>query len=270
MGLLIVNTIQKEYRSKLILSMGILTLFVLVVENIILNHFPVDVFMFEIDPNAVNPAEKKLAIFYSIITIWSSFLAALVGINTVRSDIEFKVLPQILSLPVSRLEYLMARVIGGWLMVVGYYVASIAAAILYFNTRSGPLSPTLDMTFHLLVTSAILLVYILTGLLFSLYLSRIMSFLSVVILFLMSSLANRYYTLQDLSNFSFSNLDLYSFLGLILHLFLPRVEHLKLWADSFAEGVPLPIDPGFLVIHYFLSIAFLFWLTYIFFRKREI
>ncbi len=265
------NTLHKEYRSRLIVSMGILTLFVLVIENYLMNHFSFEAPFFQPDGSEPqNPAEAKLAIFYSIITIWSSFLAALIGINTVRSDIDFKVLPQLLSLPVSRLEYLTARTLGAFFMVLGYYLASIAAAILFFNTQTGPLRPSLEITSHLLITSSLFPVYIIAGIAFSLYLNRIMAFLSTMILLALSSLANRFFTMQDLTNLNLSDLDIFSFFGLVLHLFLPRIEHLRIWADAVSQGAPAPISPPLLLVHYALSLAFLFWLTYMAFRKREV
>ncbi len=144
MFLLTMNTIEKEYRNRSLLFIFALTLLVLFLVNAALNFFsnPLGAETMEL-----SLAARKMSIFYTVISLWSGLLSVIIGVNAVRSDFDSSVASILLSLPIKSIHYLFARVIGSWLIIMGYYLFSITMALFVFGIESG-ISDILSKILH--------------------------------------------------------------------------------------------------------------------------
>ena len=123
------NTIQKEIRNKSIWSLLIMTSIVIIVLNTLLNFLLQMASEFQMTGAGMELGSLPLNLFYTLIDFFSTVIAIIIGVNSLKSDEENGVNIQLLSFPVKRWEYLVARVLGSWTIVVSYYIYSIILAL---------------------------------------------------------------------------------------------------------------------------------------------
>ena len=115
---LIWNTLQKEFRNKTLMFLLVFTLGVILVVTAL--------FRFLYDYTEGNQGQAMLTgfvgdpfvVFYYIISIWNAVLAIVLGVNCIKSDERCSVMPQLLSLPIKRSDYLIARIVGSWIIII--------------------------------------------------------------------------------------------------------------------------------------------------------
>ncbi|MBL8991997.1 MAG: ABC transporter permease subunit [Spirochaetia bacterium] len=224
---LLLNTFQKEYRNKVLIFLSLLTIVVLFLLNAGLDFVARQA---QTQSDAGDLVKFKLGYFYSIIGIWSGLLAGLLGVNCVRSDFEHRMIAQILSFPIRRFEYLIARILGSWLLIVIYYLISIALALIYFSYQSKSFSFEWRILGALGVSSLSMLVYVVLGALLSLFMPKLLAFLTLLLTGLFMNISNWYYKYIAFSE-SFKELNFFKGIGLFFHNALPRVGVVNDLAD---------------------------------------
>jgi ABC-type transport system involved in multi-copper enzyme maturation permease subunit len=227
MGLLILNTIQRELRNKTVLFLSILTLMALLAIFYFLTGVVSGFLGGGDDFSAAELSffqanESTLRIFLSLLGSWASIMALLVGSSLVRADQDENVLGLLLSLPIHRWEYLLARLIGGTLLVLGIYLFGSILLLTAFSIKAGaPLGLTLWPQTLLPVTMSILSLGV-VALLFQLFFPKMICFFFSLFMMVIISRVNLAVGDQGISRFV-EELGVLKFMALIIHGFFPPV-----------------------------------------------
>ena len=149
-SLIFKNTFQKEWRSKTLLFLLIITVIMISLAGVVLSYFKENV-LTEMPMEGL--AQQSLGIFFWIINIWSYLVATFVGVSTVRSDQDGGVMAQMLSFPISRAEYLIGRISGAYAIVTGYYILSLMIGIVGISLAIGDFVLSFDILIGMFITS---------------------------------------------------------------------------------------------------------------------
>jgi ABC-type transport system involved in multi-copper enzyme maturation permease subunit len=277
---LLFNTFQKEWRNRGFLVLALLTvLFILVLNEGV--HAVVTWISSKSGTMMVSDFDKlvrgQLYAFYLIISVWSGLLGALIGVNAVRTDYESRVISQILSFPLHKRDYLAARVLGAWLLVVLYYVSALLIALLYFSMRNGTMAFEWAIVVRLAFTSMSVLVYVLLGVMFSLLLPKILGFVLSAMVGFFAFIADWVIGGKPLGDL-FNQLGFFKVIGLAFYLLFPHVGNVGGIADQvlgikaegpLAEALPATFNLWFEAGHFLLTTALLALLTWTVFRKSN-
>lgn len=288
---LIKNTIQKEYHNRTLIFLALATLFIIYVEHKTMGFFgkgmggPLSIAS-SMSAN-LNLISLKLNLFYIIISSWSGLMGAILGTNAVKSDIRMQVLPQILAWPISRGEYLIARIIGTTIIVLAYYLISIFFAALLFYSSSGEGTTALPILINILqsilYSSLAVLVIVTWGILVSLFLPKIWSVISVLVIMGIVGFSNEHF--KDVAVFSFLGnssgtlevgawsdklQSIYDYIQLLIHYLLPRLGVINSIAKSSlqSESAKLVLWPEW--IHFIFSYLLLVLVVLKIFKKKDI
>lgn len=269
-GLLIANSIHKETRSRLVIFSTVATLVVIICANYVLHYFSfAGEFPFEQGEHSAS-----LYRFWSMIQIailWNTLLAAMLGVMAIRGDFDFKIIGQILSLPVTRLDYFISRLAGAWLIAMAHYLVSLYLVFTLYSLGGNPFPGfTTQLAAHLGEISMVLLSYILLALLFSLFLPRVIAFLFTTILLYLGSMANQFFTLSQINQEAISKFDLFNWGAWALHSALPRTGYFKSSAISRLTGEIIPFELLPEMLHYGVTMTILGALAYLVFSRKEI
>ncbi|RLA64555.1 MAG: hypothetical protein DRQ88_00415 [Epsilonproteobacteria bacterium] len=259
------NTMAKEWRNRFLIFLFILTVAVILLVNVVMDYIG-QIPGILLDATLAN---KKLYIFYYIINSWNIFLAIIMGVNCVKSDLNEGVYGQILSFPVKRIEYLLSRIFGTSIIVLLYYLLSILLALSVFAFSSEGqvfIDPGLFLSlapnFILIVTSVTLTVLI------SLFLPKISALITTFVLVLLISSSNSSY--GDLgTEYLFNDLSFFKSVGLMLHFILPHIGIINGMATDIAMGRDLYVSIGWEILHLGLTLGAIFVLLLLALRKRE-
>ncbi len=265
MMVLIINTFQKEYRNKMMIFFVILTIILIFGINSILNfagQLP------GIIPRG-SLGDKKLFVFFYIINFWNVLLSTIIGINCVKSDIKSGVILQIFSLPIKRVEYLFARILGATGIVLSYYFLAFFLGLLIFTFSSaGSVSFDFKMLLGLLPTAVLILSSVTFSVLFSLYFSKIQSLFAVLMSMAFISHYNSIFSLTSASDY-FKDLNVFSFFGLIFYFVFPRVGIFNDLAKNLILGNPLDYNLLIEIPHFIASYAFVGFLCCYALKRKE-
>lgn len=262
---LVKNTIYKEYRNKTLIFAIILTLIIILIMRSIL---ALDFFKQEDVLNAQLIISKALMVFYAIITFWNHILAALLGVNTIKSDFEFGVTEQILSFPIKRLEYLLARLFTVWLLVNAYYLFSLIIAALAFQQATGNYYLSSDLILSYLISSINLIVVITLAVLFSLILNKIQAFILVLIVNFIIGYTNYQFHNTSFEEM-FSSVGFMKATGIIIYFLFPHSGTVEKYAKDTLFDNATEFNHIFEWGHYTLTFAILLFITYWLFRRKE-
>ena len=256
---LVTNTLHKEYRNHTLIFLLILSLLLIYAINGTMDFFT----------GGSALAASKLAILYRIISAWGGLLGLLLGSNCLSSDRTSGVMPIILALPVSRAEYLLARVVGTWLIVMGYYALSLMLGFVVFSVGSLGLALNPRILPALLINSTGVLAAILLGVLLSLFLSRTKAFIASLITAGACLAAGS--SLKGLSLLEqFTDLSLWRSLALALHYLLPRLGSVSELAQGVLFGRTTLLNPWLEGLHLIFSLALLAAASLLIFRRQDL
>lgn len=265
-GLVLKNTVQKEWRSKTLIFLLVMTVVMISLAGVVLSYVKENV-LNEMPMEGL--AQQTLVIFFWVINIWSYLVATFVGVSTVRSDQEGGVMAQMLSFPLSRWEYLLGRISGAYLIVTGYYILSLVIGIIGISLALGDFVLNFDVVIGMFITSFSNLVVITLAIFFGLYMGMIQSFIVTFVMTFFISVANGYFTehgfFEALKDFSF-----FKGLGALIHGLLP---HITIWENigkAFILGTEHRYDYGLEIPHLLVSYSFLVLIVVLIFRKKEI
>lgn len=248
---IVINSIQKELRSKILWSIFALTVLFMLMTNWGFNtlarlikesQLPLDI------------GEKKMMVFVGAMGLWSSFLGFYFGINSIKSDEESKVLPLFLSLPISRLTYVLARYKGSFLLVLAYYFISFIVAYLLFAFSSNVWLLPAAVYSALLCSCVAIAGSIFIGMLMSFFMNRSLSMLFLFFVMPIIFLINAHLSEMSLSE-QWSDLGFLKILGLIPYYLLPRVG---LWSVAGVKLISNGVFPGDLLyetFHFILTLV---------------
>ena len=249
------NTIQKEYRSKTLVFLLILSFLLLSVLN--MNSSNLDII-----------GEKlKFKIIYSIVDIWSFILAVILGVDCIGSDRNNNVLLQIMALPVNRWQYLLARIVGTWLIVILYYTATIVAACLMFSEDMESVGNIFGFAF--LINSLIIMAVIVISILYSFFLPKIFSVICTFITYIFTYSAKYYFPVDFLWEDVFSDLGIMKLIGFFFYIFIPHLSSLNDIADQLTLDVDLTFNVAWELIHFFCSFLVLFFMGTWILKKKH-
>lgn len=220
---LIVDTVLKELRSKTLIFIFVATTLSILVGHMILA--------------AVNKelvANSSLSIIgvdilstnFRILNSISFIIAAIFGVSIFRSDFRNNIIYQYLAFPISRTEYFFSRVLGTWLLVLGYYLYAYALSTILFSFAFKKVVFTGGHFLSFLVLALYLLLVIFISIFFSLLMNKIGALFMTFTTCIIGALAYGHFSrlayseyLQDFSPFKG--------LGVAVYMLFPRITFLS-------------------------------------------
>lgn len=260
--LLIWNTIQKELRSKTFFMVVFLTFVMLAVSFGIMQA--VSEYLKGESKLAFVSSTHFLWIYYSFINAWSIFLGLMFGLGCVRSDVNSQVVGQLLALPISRSTYILARVLGSWILVGFYQLLSLVLTCILFRESLGEVSP-LALALAPLISLFPILAAIAIGLFVSLWVGKGTGLVLTGLASIAGGWARTYFT--SVEN-PWSNLGVLKIIGLVFWILIPRfaAPHsiVMAIADTTSELQIAWVD----IAQFSITTALLFLATSLIFSKR--
>lgn len=265
-SLIFKNTFQKEWRSKTLLFLLVITVIMISLAGVVLSYFKENV-LTELPMEGL--AQQSLGIFFWVINIWSYLVATFVGVSTVRSDQDGGVMAQMLSFPLSRGEYLLGRISGAYAIVTGYYILSLMIGIVGISLAVGNFVLSFDILLGMFVTSLSNLVVITLALFLGLFMGTIQAFIVNFIFTFAISLSNGYFTEKSYFE-SFSEPSIFKLLAALIHGAIPHLSTWEALGTSFIMGTESKFNATNEIPHFLASYAFMVVVILIIFRKKEI
>lgn len=260
---LFVNTLLKEFRSKTLMFLLFLTIIVLLLVNSTMN------FYLQLNSQNISLSDSKLAVYFLIIIFWGIFLGAMLGSNCIKSDENDKMFDQFLSFPITRLEYLIARITGTWFIVICYYLFSIFAGIVILSNATGVEGMYSKVCVAFFYNCLILLGVISFAALYSLFTPKLIAFCMTILTYLFISLANGFVGPMSIE-VVFQSPSITNMAGKLIDYILPRLGTLKTISNSIIMDRQIEQNTGIEILHYVLTYSILFLLIWFIFNKKEI
>ena len=262
-----INTFQKEFRNKSIIFLLILTILIIFIINSIFGFFT-GLLEGSTLPTEGAIGKLPLNVFYTILESWSVLVAVALGVSIVQSDEDNNVMPQLLSFPIKRWEYLLARIMGGWTIVVLYYLFSISFAQLLFYSSSKVFLASEQLIYAMVNSCLVVLPAILISVFFTMFANKIFSFIMTFITIGIVNWAN--FTIGS-TPFEeiLDKLDGLTAFGATIHYFFPRVGTLASFTGQILQGKDLGFGLYTMTYLHFFATVFLFFLLLSFLFKRK-
>jgi len=225
---MIKDTILKELRSKTLLF-----IFISTTAMIVLAHSLLKVFLSNPDPAGqilVN-GTNSLSYMFMFINFWNIFVAAIFGISAVRSDFREKIIYQYLSFPITRTQYMFARIAGAWLLVFGYYLYAYILSTIMFSVATHTFVFTLNHLLSIFITGVYIFIVIFISLFFSLFMGKIQSFLLVFVTVMAINISNESFKQLAPGDY-LKDLGVFKIIGLFTYFCLPRIKYVSELANA--------------------------------------
>ena len=220
-----------------------------------------------------NFSDVALEFFLFGISIWTVFLALFLGISTVRGDLEDGVLRQLLSFPIKRFEYLMARVLGVGTIVATFYLFSLGIFLVIFAKEWGIQVSLTSLLLSFVINTVVIIVAVGLAVSVSLFAKGIFALgISLFLVFLLF-LSNNHFEgthLTEIFKGSNTSFSLVFCAGLFFHLCFPRVGVLSDVAKAIVLEREISVIWWQESLHLLLSFVALCFLTTWFLRRKEI
>lgn len=217
---LITDTIIKESRSKALLLMFVVTTFAIVIGHLTLRYISKEM---SGTPLLGVTGINVLTLNFKIINSTNFMVATIFGISVLRSDFQNNIIYQYLTLPISRNEYFLTRILGTWILTMAFYsYAYVLSSILY----SIALNQIVFTIYHLLaflVSSLYLLSVIFLASFFSMFINKLGSLFITVMTSSLSAISFHQFSQLTIKD-QFSDLNTLKSLGLIVYYLFPRLS----------------------------------------------
>jgi len=250
---LLINTFQKEIRNKTLLFLFVLFIFLILLINQISVFFVSNPSM----EQGFQWSHTKMSFLYEIISGWGGLLGFILGVSTIKSDLDYGISQQIVAFPIRPWLYLACRLFGSWLIVNFYYIVTLVLALMVFAFSGDQLAFSYKIFLSFGVFSLKILICITIAAFFSIHFSKILAFVSGIILFTIMNISNTHFT----QGVVWSELGPFSMIGLLVHWILPRVDTISLLSKNllldkttFTFNI---LEGG----HFLIAYSFLFWIT---------
>ena len=262
---LLINTLQREYRSKSLVAIFILTVAIIILVNSVMNLFMTG----EGQPILANLADKKMVIFYKIINIWSGIIATLFGVHALKSDYDYDLVDQLWSFPIKKHDYIISRILGSWIVVCAYYLISIIMAMTLFSMSSDESYIRVTIIPSFMISSLLILTLIILGSLFSMFASKTIAFIEVLLASMFIAIANTQIGVLSFSEM-FKNLSFMKVTGVVLHTIFPRIGVIDKISSNVLYEEPIVYNTLAESIHFIATIVLLYFILQKIIIKRGV
>lgn len=265
-SLIFKNTFAKEWRSKTLLFLLVLTFIMMSLAVALLSFFKENVLT---EYSMAGLAEQSLVVYFWIINIWSFLVATFIGVSTISSDFEERVIGQMLSFPISRAEYLIGRLGGAYAIVTTFYAISLLIGIFGVSLAMEEFTFNAYLLLGLLITSIGNLIVITLAIFVGLYFSKIQSFILCFLGTFFISLANGHFEKAEYFE-TFKEFSVLKWLAAMIHGVLPHLAYWEKLGKSIIIDIKTEFNYGVEVPHLIFSYAILVILILALFKKKEI
>jgi ABC-type transport system involved in multi-copper enzyme maturation permease subunit len=259
------NTITKEYRNKGLFFIFIFTLAIITLANMLLNFVNANFSFGEF----VEVGNKGFFIMFFVISSISTITSIILGLNCVRSDFESSSISQVLSFPIRRIEFLISRVLGAWLIALAFFLVSIGFTVILFSLKTEGSFINGSLFFATLAMSANMLTLITISALISLYVPKLFGFILLMILRSYTAMTGAY-LMGQASDTLFSDLSFMKVINLVFYFFFPRLQVMDSYSKAFLEGASFDIDSFAFFSHYFVTFIILFSIFGLLFSRKDL
>lgn len=270
---LFIDTIQKEMRSK-----TLITLFVLSTIGMYFAYQALKAIGGSMDSSDGGVSMSMLGNVSFNAMFWvnnfiSMLVATILGTSAFRSDFKEKISYTLLTLPISRVEYFYTRVVGVWVMSMAYYVYTFILGSVFLSLLNKSMSFSWHYLIVLFFSGMVLLVVLNIASFIALYYNQLLAtFLSVITFIFMSSAWGTFTTLPRKE--LLSSFGLFDGIRGIFYVFLPHVDLYKdlnasmlLSDDKFSSFAVY--NWWFEIPHFFITAGILFIVTKYFLEKKD-
>lgn len=262
---LVINTFQKELRSKTLYIIFAFTVLLIILVNVFVDFLYNNM----LDESATQMIGDKTAmVVYLAIDFWSFFLCILFGANTIRSDISSGTLGQLLSFPIKRSTYLWARILGSCSIIYFYYIASLVIAVGLFSLTQNKMIGGLEMIYALGPSFLNIFILMILTINFGLYLPRMITFISVSFLSLLVTLSNKALMSKSITE-QFEGLGVVKSVGVLLHYIFPRIGVVSDSIGVILFNNKLDFTPTVEITHLVIALIFWIFITIKLFEKED-
>lgn len=262
---LVMDTILKEIRSKTLIFIFIATTFSILLANLIIGAVTTQLG----GDQALNVTGVNiLSLNFRIINSINFIVAAVFGVSVFRSDFENNIIYQYLSFPIGRIEYFFGRVIGTWLLVLGYYAYSYLLSAILFSFSFKKIIFTSGHLYSFLVLSIYLLLVIFISIFFSLLLNKIGAMFATFTSCLAAAAA--YSNLSTVTfNELFTNLSGFKLAGIFVYFLFPRASFLDSISSSLLVGDAITVNVWAQLLHLVVISGAYVWMACYFVKKKD-
>ncbi len=264
--LLLLNTIQKEFRSKTLVLVSIITIAMIFLMNSLLSFLSTEVLS---QMGTEGAAQGTATALIFIINKFTVLLAIVFGVNCIKSDMETNVAPLLMSFPISRVEYIASRILGSWIIVTVYYFISVVVAQILLSSSIGSLIGGPHLLGAMFFTALSNLVVILVASFLGLNLPKIMGFMMTSFFSIIVTGANGYFKGKEWVEMT-ADMNFFKGAGLFIHGVFPRIGNI----DDIGRNVLFQSEVGFNIPmelgHFAVTLSLFFTCFYLLFNRREV
>ena len=260
------DTLKKEIRNKALLIIFILNILLITIVNSFVDFF---VTMLESNNSFIDIQQQKVFIFMFVVNKWTGVLSILFGVSCIKSDDEEGVLGQIISLPISRTQYLIGRILGATVIVVSFYLilSLFSGVIVTIENGSWPFLPTYILA--ILPSLISIMSVIMLSIFLSMVLGKLMSFIfSCGVLFLINISGSLYENVKFTE--LFTDLGLLKIINLLAYLFFPHIKSIDTITESLVFGSENKLNYLFEFSHAVGSMGLLYLLLLFLIKRKEV
>lgn len=260
-----INTIHKEIRNKGVIFLFIFSILSLYIGNLL--AVSVKQYVDESNLTALISNSTQLIII-NVVSLITLIVSIIVGINSVRSDISLRILPQILGFSISRGNYLLSRVLGAWFISIIFFTLTMISGLIILKFSGSIVVDIFALVSSYLMYALMFLSINLFAIFISIYLNKIGSFILMFVFYFTSKISFFNYKDIGFDKMDFSILKLVS---MIFHYLMPRIGELNFYADNFLNGKTFASsDLMFSLLHFSITCSVWFFILRFLFSRKEI
>ena len=262
---LIMDTILTEIRSKTLIFIFVATTLAIILTNVIISVINNQMGG---DQTLSMTGFNILSINFRIINSINFIVAAIFGVSVFRSDFENNIIYQYLSFPISRIEYFFVRVLGTWLLVLGYYAYSYLLSAILFSFSLKKIIFTTGHFYSFLILSIYLLLVIFISIFFSLLLNKVGALFATFASCLAAASAYANLSIVPVNEL-FTNISGFKLSGLLVYFLFPRVSFLDSISSSLLIGDDIVVNIWGQLVHLVLISGLYVWLASYFVKRKD-
>lgn len=264
--LIVVNTLQKELRNKTIILLMLFTLIAIIASFALVYSLLQDQTM---EQMAEMMGYGISQFFIGVLGSWTLFISLLLGGHLVRSDLQENVLGQLLALPVKRSEYLAARLIGGWIIIMGFYLFTGFLVFILFSSVSEQFVPVSSFLSSLLSIGMMVMATLILSVFVSFYFPGVFSLVASIIILLIVMASNNYLSQKEIADVLSGPDGLGLFFAFFYYLF-PRIGDLGRLNTALLSDVEITQNIFPLVAHSLGAFVLVFFVLAILFKCKDL
>jgi hypothetical protein len=263
---MILDTINKEIRSKMLMFIFIISTVIILLANSLIKLFYSSVVM---DPtNVGSSGPMLLSLMFSFVNFWSVLISIVFGVSAIRSDFSNNIIYQYLAMPIKRSDYFFSRLIGTWIIVYTFYLYAYLASLVLFSMATHSWVAHSGHLLSAVMMGIFIFLCILFSTLFSFFGNKMGALLLAGMSWLVLTVSDSAIRELTVSEY-FSNLSLMRVMGLFVYWFLPRLGNISELATSFLFQKEFKMNLWVEMPHLLITTAFLLWLGQYFIKRKD-